>query len=213
MTRNTALILFLVGGALALVVGIVTNRVADVDAEVAAIDAPAGSPTTQTTVPAPDFTPLTAAPPVLRAAPDLVELDGWLQSDATTLTDARGEVTILQFWTFACRNCKNTLDTIARLYDTYEPAGLEVVGVHAPEFDFEADPVRIAEAATELGVDWQIALDTDKTNFRSWQEGRRFWPRTYIIDADGNIRYDWIGEGNYDELEATVAWLLENPGA
>jgi len=213
VNRNTALIVFLVAGALALVVGIVTNRVDDVDREVAAIEAPEGSPTTVAPAPQQTFTPLAEAPPVLRPAPDLVELDGWLQSDATTLAEARGDVTILQFWTFACRNCKNTLDTVARIYDTYEADGLEVVGVHAPEFDFEADPARIAEEAVALGVDWQIALDTEKTNFRSWQEGRRFWPRTYIIDSAGNIRYDWIGEGNYDELEATVAWLLENPGA
>ena len=44
---------------------------------------------------------------------------------------------------------------------------------------------------------------------RSWQEGRRnFWPRTYVVDSDGNIRFDHIGEGKYEELNATVAQLL-----
>ncbi len=213
MNRTTALVAFLVVGALLILAGVVSTRTDETDRAIdAAVDDALGE-TATTVAPATTFTPLTEAPPVLRVAPDLVELDGWLQSDATTLADARGEVTILQFWTFACRNCKNTLDTVARIYDTYEVDGLEVVGVHAPEFDFEADPAAIAEAAVDLGVDWQIALDTEKRNFRSWQEGRRFWPRTYIIDSAGNIRYDWIGEGNYDELEATVAWLLENPGA
>ena len=76
----------------------------------------------------------------------------------------------------------------------------------------QADPANIAQAAVDLGVNWPIALDTDKTNFRAWQPGRRFWPRTFVLDREGNIRFDRIGEGAYDELNATVAFLIQNPG-
>ncbi|NNC42992.1 MAG: redoxin domain-containing protein [Acidimicrobiia bacterium] len=148
------------------------------------------------------------APPVLRAAPDLVDLDGWLQTDAASFSDFDAPVKIVQFWTFGCYNCKNTIPYLQDIYATYRDDGLEIIGVHAPEFAYEADPANIASAAVDLGVTWPIALDTDKVNFRSWQSPRRFWPRTYVIDADGNIRFDRIGEGAYDELEATVAYLL-----
>lgn len=157
--------------------------------------------------------PLADAPPILGQAGDLVDLDGWLQTDATQFSDFDGTVRVVQFWTFGCFNCKNTLENLRGLYDEFGPQGLEVIGVHAPEFDFEADPDAIAQAAIDLNVNWPIALDTDKTNFRAWQPGRRFWPRTFVLDRDGNIRFDRIGEGAYDELNATVAWLIENPGA
>ena len=173
-----------------------------------------GEPAGEATASAPtNTTPLTNAPPVLGQAGDLVDLDGWLQTDATQFSDFDGSVRVVQFWTFGCFNCKNTLENLRGLYDELGPHGLEVIGVHAPEFDFEADPVAIAQAAIDLNVNWPIALDTDKTNFRAWQPGRRFWPRTFVLDRDGNIRFDRIGEGAYDELNATVAYLIENPGA
>lgn len=149
------------------------------------------------------------APPVLaeQAAP-LTNLDGWLQSDIDELSDLRGQVVVVQFWTFGCINCKRTLANLADMYNTYRADGLEIVGVHAPEFEYERDIDNIAAAAVELGVTWPIALDTEKTNFRAWQGERRFWPRTYVVDRTGRLRFDHIGEGKYDELQATVAYLL-----
>ncbi len=143
----------------------------------------------------------------------LVNLDGWLQTDATSLEDFDGQVKILQFWTFSCRNCTATLENLGNIYETYHPQGLEIIGIHAPEFSFEKDPDAVLEAAEDLGVVWPIAIDNEKTNFRSWQGSRRFWPRTYVIDANGDIRFDHIGEGAYAELEETVAYLVQNGGA
>jgi hypothetical protein len=99
------------------------------------------------------------------------------------------------------------------MYETYEPEGLEIIGVHAPEFSFEEDPDAVLQAAQDLGVVWPIAIDNEKTNFRSWQGSRRFWPRTYVIDVNGDVRFDHIGEGAYAELEETVAYLVQNGGA
>ncbi len=153
---------------------------------------------------------LQAAPAQLGPSAELTDIDGWINSDATGLASYNGQVRIVQFWTFGCFNCKNTLPHLQDIYRQYQPEGLEIIGVHAPEFDYEADPSNVAKATVELGVTWPVALDTEKTNFRSWQESRRFWPRTYVLDQNGNIRFDHIGEGAYDELEATVAYLLEN---
>lgn len=162
---------------------------------------------------APTTTVLDDAPENFGPAPDLVEIEGWLQTEATSFSDFDGQVKIVKFWTFGCRNCINTLPHIRDIYDRHRGDGLEIIGVHAPEFDFERDPEAVAEATERLEVTWPVALDPDKVNFRAWQEGRRFWPRTFVVDANGDIRYDHIGEGRYDELEATVAWLLANGGA
>ena len=150
------------------------------------------------------------APPVLSETNlGLVDLDGWLQSDFTSLEELRGKVVIVDFWTFGCINCKRTIPHLQKLYETYSDQGLEIVGVHAPEFSYEADVDNIKQALIDLGVVWPIALDTNKKNFRAWQKGRAFWPRKFVLDKQGRIRWDHIGEGAYDDLTATVAYLLE----
>jgi len=145
--------------------------------------------------------------------PELLDIDGWLQSDVTSLEELRGKVVAVQFWTFGCSNCKATLPHMQVLYDKYRDQGFEIVGIHAPEFSYEAEESDIIDAAVELGVTWPIILDTRKRTFHSWQEGPTgHWPRIYLIDRHGDIRYDHIGEGRYAETDAAVQALLAEPG-
>ena len=157
--------------------------------------------TTTTTTAAPE-------PPMLGQALALSDLDGWLQTDIGALDDLHGQVVIVWFWTFGCYNCKNTIPYLQDIYAQYHDKGLEIVGVHSPEFDYERDPDSILTAAQDLGVTWPIALDTDRHNFHAWQGSPAYWPRTYVLDQDGLIRFDHVGEGAYDKLEQTVATLL-----
>ncbi len=144
--------------------------------------------------------------------PELLDIDGWLQSDVTSLEELRGKVVAVQFWTFGCRNCRATLPHMQALYEQYADQGFEIVGIHAPEFGYEAEVPNIEEAAADLGVTWPIVLDTAKRTFHSWQEGPTgHWPRIYLIDRNGNIRYDHIGEGRYAETDAAVQALLAEP--
>ena len=142
------------------------------------------------------------------AAEPLSDIDGWLQTNITSLEDLRGKVVVVQFWTFGCINCKNTLANLRSLYAEYQGEDFEVVGVHSPEFDYEKDPVAIAAAAVDLGVTWPIALDTRKRTFFKWQGSPAYWPRTYVLDREGRIRFDHIGEGAYEDLNDAVAALL-----
>ena len=183
------------------VIAIVGNRT---DNSTAVADTAATESTTTTA-------PTTAAiPPMLGNALALTDLDGWLQTDVASLEDLRGQVVIVQFWTFGCYNCKNTIPYLQDIYADYHDSGLEIVGVHSPEFDYERDPDAILTAAQDLGVTWPIALDTERRNFRAWQGSPAYWPRTYVLDQDGLIRFDHVGEGAYDELEQTVAALLSD---
>ena len=169
---------------------------------------------TTTAAPVPTTTTEAPAPiPALGTALTLSKLDGWLNTDATSLEEIRAdnEITVVQFWTFGCRNCKKTLDALAQLHADFRDRGVEVVGVHSPEFGYEANVDNIIEAAAELGVVWPIALDTTKYNFHVWQEGPTgYWPRVYVIDSDNQIRFDRRGDGThtYRELYATVERLL-----
>lgn len=149
-------------------------------------------------------------PPILDPKPALTNIDGWINTDATSLDDFAGQVRVVEFWTFGCFNCKNRISHTQELYAEFQPQGLEIIGVHAPEFERERDPAAVEQATKDLGVTWPVALDTQKTNFRAWQSNRRFWPRVFVLDQNGDVRYDHIGEGDYDGLEETVAYLIEN---
>jgi len=168
-----------------------------------------------TVAPAPTTTAAPIATPEnLGARKDLVELDGWLNTDATSLSDFDGKVLVVEMWTFGCFNCKNRIPHNQALYSAHSRDDFEIIGVHAPEFDHEAEIPNIEEAVERLGVTWPVALDTNKRNFRAWQDGgRRFWPRTFVIDQNGDVRYNHIGEGKYQELADTVQFLIDNPPA
>lgn len=145
---------------------------------------------------------------------DLVNLDGWLNTDATGLADFDGTVLLVEMWTFGCSNCKARIPYNQSYYEQFGDENFEIIGVHAPEFSYEADVTNIEAALVDLGVAWPVALDTNKANFRAWQSGpTSYWPRTYVIDQNGDVRYDHIGEGEYEELRATIRYLLDNPPA
>jgi len=196
----------------------------DSDGDAAAVarddsTATAAMPAT-TTMAAPNVTTstvTTTVPPepieVLGTADTLTNLDGWLNTDVTSLEEIRAanELTVVQFWTFGCRNCKNTLEALSQLYTDFRGQGMEIVGVHSPEFSYEADVDNIIEASADLGVIWPIALDTDKRNFHRWQPGNiGYWPRVYVIDGDNQVRFDRTGDGRatYAQLYETVERLL-----
>jgi thiol-disulfide isomerase/thioredoxin len=179
-------------------------------ATLAAAETPENGGSAPTTAVADQPSQLEEAPPVLGPAGTLDDIEGWLQTDATSFEEFDGQVRIVQFWTHSCRNCTATIPFLQEIYAAHQPNGLEIIGVHAPEFEFEKDIQGVQERAIELGVTWPIAIDNDKTNFRSWQTERRFWPRTFVLDQNGDIRFDRIGEGRYDELNDTVAWLIAN---
>ena len=136
--------------------------------------------------------------------PDLAE--GWIGSDPLTDASLAGSVVVYDFWTYSCVNCVRTIPYLSALYDRYNDDGLDIVGVHSPEFELEKDPANVRRAVDDLGVDWPVALDPD---LRVWNAfGNRYWPAKYIVDRDGALRYTHFGEGNYDEIEDVLRELL-----
>ena len=186
----------------------------DSDANADLVSSTTGSADEEAPVAANEIPVLEDAPENFGPRKDLVNLDGWLNTEITNLDELDGKVVLVEMWTFGCSNCKARIPHNQDLYATLSRAEFEIVGVHAPEFSFEAEIPNIEAAVLDLGVTWPVAIDTNKENFRAWQDGgRRFWPRTYVVDQNGDVRFDHIGEGKYDELEQTINWLLENPPA
>jgi thiol-disulfide isomerase/thioredoxin len=135
---------------------------------------------------------------------------GWLNTPPLTADDVRGQVVLADFWTYTCINWLRTAAYVRAWGDRYGDQGLVVVGVHTPEFPFERDIDNVRRAATDLRVEYPIALDSD---YAIWQAfANRYWPAVYIADAQGRIRHHHFGEGGYAECEMVIQRLLSEAG-
>jgi hypothetical protein len=152
----------------------------------------------------------TAELPVEGHLPGFDGAAGWLNSEPLTVEGLHGSVVLADFWTYTCINWLRTLGYIRAWAEKYEDQGLLVVGVHTPEFGFEADAENVTEAARALNVPYPIALDPD---YAVWQAfANHYWPAAYIADADGRIRHHQFGEGGYEECEMVIQQLLREAG-
>lgn len=135
---------------------------------------------------------------------------GFVNTDGSTvaLSDYVGnKVILIDFMTYSCINCQRTFPYLNAWYEAYKDDGLIVIGIHTPEFAFEHDIKNVQEALSDFGINFPVVLDNEYGTWRAY--GNRFWPRKYLIDIHGNIVYDHIGEGAYDETEEKIVSLLE----
>lgn len=148
--------------------------------------------------------------PVEGVLPALTGALEWLNSAPLTPTELRGKVVVVDFWTYTCINWLRTLPYLRAWADTYKDQGLVVIGVHAPEFEFEKKSSNVRNAAKALGVDYPIAVDSDHAIWRAFNN--EYWPALYIVDAEGNIRHHRFGEGGYAQSESVIRQLLAEAG-
>jgi thiol-disulfide isomerase/thioredoxin len=142
-------------------------------------------------------------------APELRELQNWVNSKPLTLASLRGKVVLINFWTFQCINCQRTLPYVNEYYKTFHDQGFEVLGIHAPEFDSERDAANVAKAVKREGITFPVAQDNDFKTWLAYQN--RFWPAFYFIDKKGVVRHTHFGEGRYDQNAKIIAQLLVEP--
>jgi len=116
------------------------------------------------------------------------------------------KIILVDFWTYSCINCQRTLPYLNNWYEKYKDSGLVIVGVHTPEFEFEKDYQNVLSATKKYGVQYPVVLDNDYGTWSAYEN--RYWPRKYLIDIDGYIVYDHIGEGAYEETELKIQELL-----
>jgi len=141
-----------------------------------------------------------------RAAPEITGIAHWLNSGPLKLSDLRGKVVLVDFWTYGCINCVHTLPHVVDLYEKYKDKGLVVIGVHAPEFPYEKKTAGVAAALKRHHITYPVAQDN---NFKTWKAyGNQYWPAQYIVDQHGRIVFEHAGEGQYDTIERTVRKLL-----
>ncbi|MCH7607875.1 MAG: redoxin domain-containing protein [Chloroflexi bacterium] len=180
--------------------------------------ATAGPTATPTPDPA-DRVPPTVAAPQLSGrpggfvgdlAPEFTVGATWLNSEPLTIAGLRGKVVLIDFWTYTCINCIRTMPFLREWHAKYEDLGLVIVGVHAPEFEFEEVTANVEQAIAEFMLEYPTVQDNEMITWRAYNN--RFWPAKYLIDADGVIRYTHFGEGAYDDTELKIRALLVEAG-
>lgn len=148
-------------------------------------------------LPAPEFTSRNAA--------------DWINSPPLALADLRGKVVLLDVWTFGCWNCYRSFPWLNDLEARLNGRGLQVVGIHSPEFERERDVDAVKRKVKEFHLEHPIMLDND---FRYWNAlGNRYWPAYYLIDKQGRVRARFFGETHQGDaqarrIEATLGTLL-----
>lgn len=142
-----------------------------------------------------------------RRAGEITAPSGFINADGFSVREAAGEkVILLEFWTYTCSNCQNVQPHMNAWHDAYADEGLQVVGVHTPEFGFEKEYANVAAAVEEAGIEYPVVLDNSYATWEAYDQ--RFWPAVYLIDADGFVRHKHFGEGAYGETEQKIEDLL-----
>jgi thiol-disulfide isomerase/thioredoxin len=138
--------------------------------------------------------------------PEFRGISQWLNSAPLTTANLKGKVVLIQFWTLGCINCQRTLPYIVKWHQQYKAQGLQVIGVHTPEFGYERDINNVKRAIKEHQITYPVPLDNE---FKTWNAyNNQYWPNLYLVDRKGFIQYTHSGEGAYDTTEQTIQKFL-----
>jgi thiol-disulfide isomerase/thioredoxin len=140
------------------------------------------------------------------------DADLWINSPPLSLQDVRGKVVLIDFWTFDCWNCYRSFPWLIALESRYQ--GLQVIGIHTPEFKHEKVKSNVEKKVREFGLKHPVMMDND---YRYWQAmGNRYWPSFYLLDKRGRTRAYFVGETHEGDrrakqVEAVIQKLLLEP--
>jgi thiol-disulfide isomerase/thioredoxin len=145
-------------------------------------------------------------------APVAPEISGgqWINSEPLTLQSLRGRVVLIEFWTFACYNCRNTLPTVKMWDSRYRDKGLTIIGVHTPELDIERNIGSLRQEIAELGIKYPVVTDNHYATWTAYKV--EAWPTLFVLDKQGRVRWTHVGEGAYAETEEVIKKLLAEDG-
>ncbi|GHO96315.1 hypothetical protein KSF_063630 [Reticulibacter mediterranei] len=138
--------------------------------------------------------------------PSLDSATTWLNSQPLSAADLRGNVVLIDFWTYTCINWLRTLPYVRAWAEKYQDYGLVVIGVHTPEFAFEHNIENVRRAARDMRVEYPIAVDNDYAIWSAFNN--HYWPALYFVDAQGQLRHHYFGEGEYEQSERVIQHLL-----
>lgn len=144
-----------------------------------------------------------------RSAPELVELDSrsWINSKPLKLESLKGKVVLLDFWAYSCINCVRTFPALKAMWNKYKNKRFVIIGIHTPEFEFEKELGNVKYAVKKHGLEYPVVSDPSGVNWERY--GNKYWPRVALIDSEGKLIAEHVGESGYDELETKIIQELQ----
>ena len=143
----------------------------------------------------------------LKKAPSFAREGVWLNGAPAGRKVFDHKITLVWFWDYTAINCLRELRYLKSWYEHYHPYGLEVIFVHAPEFEFAKKEENLKGAVERLGVPFPIYLDND---FKLWEGyGVQAWPTRYLVNDGGRIVMSKSGEGDYMQMEQAIRDALK----
>jgi thiol-disulfide isomerase/thioredoxin len=134
----------------------------------------------------------------------------WINSEPLTATHILGKVVLVDFWTYTCINWRRQLPYVRAWAQRYEDQGLVVIGVHSPEFSFEKNIDNVRWAVKDMRIEYPVVVDNDRDIWDAFNN--EYWPALYFVDAQGRVRHQVFGEGQYQQSELVIQKLLAENG-
>lgn len=134
----------------------------------------------------------------------------WLNSQPLAPHSLRGSVVLVNFWTFSCINSIRVLPYLRAWAAKYKDQKFVVIGVQAPEFEFEKSADNVRWAVKDRMIGYPIVIDNELAIWRAFDN--EYWPALYFIDVRGNVRHHQFGEGEYEKSETVIQRLLAEAG-
>lgn len=141
-------------------------------------------------------------------APELPADFAWLNTDRplSFAQELRGQVVLLDFWTYCCINCMHVLPDLAYLEDKYARDPFLVIGIHSAKFENEGHRATVRAAINRYEIRHPVVVDQE---MRLWSEYTvKSWPTLVLVGADGRIVGAVAGEGNRSALDQAIAGAL-----
>lgn len=141
-------------------------------------------------------------------APELPQDFVWLNTPRPlSLRELRGQLVILDFWTYCCVNCMHVIPVLDELEERHRHEPLVVIGVHSAKFEEERDPENIKDAIARYGIRHPVLVDRE---MRVWNDfAVRSWPTLVAIRPDGTIGAVAPGEPDPAVLSRFVTQELD----
>lgn len=126
-------------------------------------------------------------------APELSAHD--LSGAPISLATYRGKVVVLNFWATWCPPCRREMPSMERLRVKMTGRPMEIVAVNSAETAKD-----VKAFLSKMKLSFPILLDPDGGNTRRWKVFAL--PTSFLLDAQGRVRYVLTGPTEWDEGEA-----------
>lgn len=148
----------------------------------------------------------------MRIGTEMPKLSGateWLgTTQAHAEAEAKGQPTIVHFWSVSCGTCKENLPRIAEWRDEYQQQGLRVIAVHMPRYEADTNVEAVRDAVAAYKITEPCAIDNEHKLRDAFQNDKGYVPAYYLFDSEGKLRGFAAGERGLDLLKATLERIL-----